>query len=158
MKNKIYKLVPVLLAVIMALSLVACASEAGVQWQSFEFDNGDKVELSIDKNSGYLLEAGTPNLITKDGVTFFKCAFGEDAFYDMLKENIADDGSVTIVEEKERDDVQYLFYIVEGGEAPEYDIVAKISGTETCALLASEDVLDEASLMDAFSALTFQAK
>lgn len=147
-----------LLAAIMALSLMACASESGVQRQSFEFDNGDKVELSIDENSGYLLEAGTPNLITKDGVTFFKCAFGEDAFYDMLKENIADDGSVTIVEEKERNDVQYLFYIVEGDEAPEYDIVAKISGTETCALLASEDVLDETSLADAFSALTFQAK
>ena len=47
---------------------------------------------------------------------------------------------------------------MEGDEAPEYDIVAKISGTETCALLASEDVLDETSLADAFSALTFQAK
>ena len=99
------------LAVAIALFLVACTSEGGAQRQTFKFDNGDKVELTIDENSSYLLETGAPNLITKDGITFFKCGFGESSIYDMLKKSIADD-----------------------------------------------DVLDAASLAEAFSALVFRAK
>lgn len=158
MKSKIRELISLFLAAAMALFLVACGNEGGAQQQSFEFDNGDEVELTIDEDSGYLVETGTPDLITKDGVTFFKCGFGENSIYDMLKDSIADDGIATIIEEKKRGDVQYLFYVIGDGDALEYDIVAKISGTETCALLTSEDVLDEASLVDAFSALTFKAK
>lgn len=157
-RNKIRKLIPMFLAVAIALFLVACTSEGGAQRQTFKFDNGDKVELVIDEDSGYLVETGTPNLIMKDGVTFFKCGFGEDSIYDMLKESITDDGSATVIKEETRDDVQYLFYVVGDGDSLEYDIVAKISGTETCALLASEDVLDEVSLADAFSTLAFRVK
>lgn len=142
----------------MALFLAACTSEGSAQRQLFKFENGDKVELVIDEDSGYLVETGTPNLITKDGITFFKCGFSESSIYDMLKKSIADDNNTIVIEEGTRDDVQYFFYVVKDGDAPEYDIVVKIFGTETCALLASEDVLDEASLADAFSTLTFKAK
>lgn len=69
----------------MALFLAACTSEGDTQRQLFKFENGDKVELTIDENSSYLLETGAPNLITKDGITFFKCGFGESSIYDMLK-------------------------------------------------------------------------
>ena len=158
MRNKIRKLIPMFLAVAIALFLVACTSEGGAQRQTFKFDNGDKVELTIDENSSYLLETGAPNLITKDGITFFKCGFGESSIYDMLKKSIADDNNAIIIEEGIRDDVQYFFYVVKDGDAPEYDIVAKIHETETCALLASDDVLDAASLAEAFSALVFRAK
>lgn len=155
---KLKKILPLMVGACMAVLLVSCAGSS-VSKQAFTVDTGDRIELTIDKGSGFKIEYGSPYLITKDGETYFQGGFGTEDVYDHLMEQVSGDTKATILEEGEKDGSPYMFYVVrdekdgEDGYKAEYDIVMKVAGGKTCVLLASER--SEADAREAFEAMTF---
>jgi len=154
---KLKKILSLMMGTCLVALLVSCTGNSTTK-QTFAVDTGDSIELAIDEGSGFEVEYGTPYLVTKDGETYFQGGFGKETIYDTMMNQVADDEKATVLEESEKDGNHYVFYAVEDGvdgTEVEYDVVMKIAGSKTCALLASTQ--SEAETREAFESMTFRS-
>lgn len=140
----------------MTLMLSACKSSTSV---TYSVDNGDKIKVSVDTQTGFRQNTGNPYIISKDDTEYIQGSFGNAEAYDLYKSYIDMSDTAKLLEEGEQDGNPYIFYTVyasEDGGDTEYDYIVRIAGSDTCALLGSTHSEDGAR--EAFAALSFEAE
>lgn len=157
MKTSAFKKTSALLMVLcMTLMLSACKSSTSV---TYSVDNGDKIKVSVDTQTGFRQNTGNPYIISKDDTEYIQGSFGNAEAYDLYKSYIDMSDTAKLLEEGEQDGNPYIFYTVyasEDGGDTEYDYIVRIAGSDTCALLGSTHSEDGAR--EAFAALSFEAE
>lgn len=126
-----------LMVLCMTLILSACQSLTSV---TYSVDNGDKIKVSVDTQTGFRQNTGNPYIISKDDTEYIQGTFGIADAYEMYKSHIDMSDTAELLEEGEQDGNPYIFYTVsasEDGGDTEYDYIVRIAGSNTCAFLAS---------------------
>lgn len=139
----------ILLSTIM-LTLTGCHKEKSY---TFNVETGDKVKVKLDITDGYNMTSELPIEFSKDDKVISQGTFGQEEAYDMYNQIITEDSKSTIIEEKSKGNIEYMFYEYNNSE---YNYIIKIKDSKTCFILANN--ISKESAQEIFERLRFEVE
>lgn len=139
----------ILLSTIM-LTLTGCHKEKSY---TFNVETGDKIKVKFDITDGYNMTSELPIEFSKDDKVISQGTFGQEEAYDLYNQIITEDSKSTIIEEKSKDNIEYMFYEYNNSE---YNYIIKIKDSKTCFILANN--ISKESAQEIFEKLRFEVE
>lgn len=109
--------------------------------QTYDVLTGDKVKISLKDAGNYKLTKDTPFEILEDKKIIFKGSFMTSDGFENYKEAISNDTNASILEEKVKDDYEYILYKYMGA-TEDYSIIIKLNNSKTVVVLSGCDSLN----------------
>lgn len=154
-----------MLILILSLFLITGCSLLTTQTKTFKTDSGEKVALSLDTTSGYKL-SDTQGLfiVSKKDKAISRGIFIKKETYESYVEwldkktgNKKFVGNTTkIIEDKETDNIKYIYYSSTGASGIEYNHVGYIKDSNTGFLI--NNTVSGQTARECFNLLSFKIK
>lgn len=143
MKN-IFKTLVV--SVMSVLTLTGCSSSIAY---TYSIETGDKVVIELDTSDGHKLSSDVPFEVSLDGEVLTTGTFIPGSSYDDYVYSVQDTEDAVLVDQGERDGLEYIFYSY--GKA-EYNYIINIKGSDTGVVLSNG--IDADTAREVFDLLT----
>lgn len=155
MKNKkILVFSAIMILMVMILSGCKTTKTKSV---TFDVETGDKIEIKMNAKNGYSLTTTTPVDFKKDDAVISTGSFMKSEYYDTYIQTVKYNRSIKVIEEKSKDNIEYIFYEYENQYgATEYDYIIKIKNSKTAFALANNKSKSEAE--EIFNRIEFKVK
>ena len=125
---------------------------------TYNVETGDKIAVKLKTGNGYQLNKDSNSdavdfEITKSGEVQSQGVFIYDNYYDQYVNNAKNDSSSTIIEEKSKNGITYVFYNYNNQE---FNYIIKIDNSSTAIILGNS--VSESSAKEVFNRLSFSKK
>lgn len=134
----------------MMLTLTGCHKEKSY---TFNVETGDKVKVELDITDGYDMTSELPIEFSKDDKVISQGTFGQEDAYDLYYQIVKKDSGSTLIEEKSKDNIEYIFYEYNNSE---YNYIIRIKDSKTCFILANS--ISQESAQEIFNKLRFEVE
>ena len=125
---------------------------------TFKVETGDKIKIKMETSGGYNITSELPIEFSKDSEVLSQGTFTKAEVYDTYKSTLEFQSGVEIIEEKENDNIEYLFYKYDNtvSNITEYDYIIKIKNSNTCFILGNK--LSKEKAEEVFNKLTISVE
>lgn len=134
----------------MLLTLSGCDTKTSY---TYDVETGDKIKIELKTNGGYSMTSDLPIEISKDDEVISQGTFGKKEAYDLYYKIVKEDSKATLIEEKNKDNIEYIFYEYNDSE---YNYIIKIKDSKTCFILANNK--SKESAQEVFKNLKFEVE
>lgn len=144
------------LLLIMVLMITGCKFHSSKSYV-FKVATGDNVKVTLDTSDGYdLIQSDSKFTITKDDEELSQGFFVYENAYKQYIDNIYSQDGITILNEDQKDNLDYVFYQTDGKAGIERNYIIWIKYSNTGIVLASLENEDTARKV--FELLTFEVE
>lgn len=149
------KIIGLLLCFTTVLCLTGCKK---FKSYTFKVETGDKIKIKMETSDGYNLTSNLPIEFSKDSDVLSQGIFAKAETYDTYKNSLKFQYGVEILEEKETNNIEYLFYKYNNSIAniTEYNYIIKIKNSNTCFILGNK--LSKEKAKEIFNRLTISVE
>lgn len=149
--KKLYKVT--ILACILGIFVLALTGCTKKKSYTFKVETGDNIEIEMTVSGGYDLTSELPIKFTEDDEVLSQGIFAKEEAYDQYYDVIKEDPKATIIEEKSKKDIDYVFYQYDDDE---FNYIIKIKDSNTCFILGNN--VSRKSAQTIFNKLEFKVK